>query len=383
MPSPSELTVGVGLIVGLLLVPLDAQGAERSVSDIVLVDTGAVVADDLYAAGNRVVVQGRVDGDLVASAFEDILITGEVTGDVMGVAASVVVSGRVGGAVRVVTPDLVLDGEVAGDVVVLAWDTLLGGSLGGDAVVWSRHADLTGSIGGDLEGQMDTLVLGGNVEGFVDVTVDRLAAEDGAVVGGDLAYRSASRSPEIEGVEVGGVVVARRPLEPNIRLRALLIFSKLVSGLGAAVVGLLVMWAAPAQARRATETIRRSWPAAWGRGVVVCAAPLLIVVVAGVMIALASAETALPVVAVLVPVFLAVVGLVAALALAGPAASYPWLGDRRGVRTPLKAFLSTTAVVTLGLLVPWVGWLVAGFVVPLGIGGWVGPRPEVAHDAAA
>jgi hypothetical protein len=91
------LTVAVGL---LLLIPI-AAAARLTQSDLVLVRADDVVTEDLYAAGNRITIEGRVEGDLIAAAFEDVLISGEVTGDVTVVAGRVTITGTVGGSVRV------------------------------------------------------------------------------------------------------------------------------------------------------------------------------------------------------------------------------------------------------------------------------------------
>src|SRR5690606_25809383 len=112
-----------------LLLPLPASAAERSVSDVVLVDAGAVIEDDLYAAGERVVVLGRIEGDRTVAAFEDVTIAGTVRGDVVGVAGSVIVTGTVTESVRVMAPTIEVTGEVGGDVVGVAWTTFLGGSV--------------------------------------------------------------------------------------------------------------------------------------------------------------------------------------------------------------------------------------------------------------
>ena len=52
----------------VLAAPLAAR-AELTQSDLVLVTADDVVAEDLYAAGNRVLIEGRIEGDLYAVAL--------------------------------------------------------------------------------------------------------------------------------------------------------------------------------------------------------------------------------------------------------------------------------------------------------------------------
>lgn len=365
----------------LLLAALPASAAERSASDVVLVDEGAVIPDDLYAAGNRVVIAGRVEGDLIVAAYEDVTITGTVAGDVLGLAGSVVVPGTIGESLRVVSPRIDLTGEVGGDVLVVGWNVRLAGDVAGEAVVWGWDAELSGTVEGDLEGQMRRLDLGGTVEGNVDVTVGQLTVSPGAQVRQDLGYRSDRVAAGIEEAAVGGSVVHRLPLPPNIRIRALMVLAKVVLGLTAAVVGLLVIWALPAMSQRAAGSVTSSWWRSWLRGLAVMLSPLVMVALSAALVGLSPTEAALPLIGVLLPLFVAVLGLVTALAFIAPSAVYPWLGrlgNRR--RGPVRAFLYGAGVVITATLIPWLMWPVLLFVVPVGIGGWVAPIPAVGES---
>lgn len=366
-------SVGLALLV-LLLLALPAFAAERSVSDVVLVESGAVISDDLYAAGNRVVIEGRVEGDLIVAAYEDVTITGTVSGDVTGLAGSVVVTGTVGESVRVLSPRIDITGQVGGDVIVVGGNTTLDAEVTGQAVIWGWAAEVAGVIGRDLEGQTRHLRLGGSVEGDVDVTVNRLTVLPGAEVGRDLGYRSSRAAEGVGEAEVAGSVIHRLPLAANIRVRALVVLAKIVLGLLAAVTGLLVMWAVPGASERAADSLRASWWKSWLRGLAVAVSPLVVLGLSGLLVGVAPTEAALPLVGVFLPLFLAVVGLVMALAFTAPAAVYPWLG-RAGnhQRGSVRAFLFAAAAVMVASLIPWLSWVVALVVIPVGIGAWVAP----------
>lgn len=342
-------------------------------SDVVLVDAGTVIEDDLYAAGNRVVILGRVEGDLVVAAFEDVTITGTVRGDVVGVGGSVVVTGTVTESVRVTAPTIDISGEVGGDVVAVGWNASLSGTVDDDVVLWGWDARVGGTIGGSLEGQTRSMTLAGRVGENVDITVDRLAVEAGTSVASALGYRSRNAAEGLELAEVGGSVVQRLPLPPNIRVRALFILGKILLGLLAAVMGLVLMWALPEGSRRAMEAVKRSPLSAWVAGLVVMAMPLAAIAMVMTAAALAPPEATLPLIAVFVPVALAILGVILALAFAAPTAVYPWLGRFRGPdRGPVRAFIYAAVVITLAALIPWVSGLVLLVVLPIGIGGWIG-----------
>lgn len=167
-------------------------------------------------------------------------------------------------------------------------------------------------------------------------------------------------------------MVHRRPLAPNVRVRASFILAKVLLGLMTAVVGLLVMWAAPDPARRAASVVRESPVRSWLVGLAVSASPLLVLAAAGVLLAFTPAQAALPVLAVMAPVFLAAVGLVLALAFAAPVAVNPVLGDPRRVgRSPVRAFLYGAGILVAASLIPYVVLVVLAVVVPLGVGAWL------------
>ncbi len=107
MRSRSRHRLLAAVVVLLLLIPV-AAAARLTQSDLVLVRADDVVTEDLYAAGNRISIEGRIEGDLIAAAFEEVVISGEVTGDVTVVAGRVTITGTVGGSVRVAA------GSVAG-----------------------------------------------------------------------------------------------------------------------------------------------------------------------------------------------------------------------------------------------------------------------------
>jgi hypothetical protein len=362
---------------------LPASAAERSVSDVVLVDAGAVIEDDLYAAGNRVVILGRVEGDLVVAAFEDVTIAGTVRGDVVGVAGSVVVTGTVTESVRVTAPRIDITGEVGGDVVAVGWNTSLSGTVDGDVVLWGWDARVGGTVGGSLEGQTRSMTLAGRVDEDVDITVTQLTVESGTSVGSDLGYRSHNAAEGVELADVGGSIVQRLPLPPNIRVRALFILGKILIGLLAAVMGLVLMWAMPEGSRRAMETVRRSPLQAWVAGLIVMVTPLAAMALAVTAAALSPPEATLPLIAVFVPVALAILGVILALAFAAPTAVYPWLGRlRRPGRGEVRAFIYAAVVVTVAALIPWVSWLILLVVLPIGIGGWIGRSDEAGESEA-
>ena len=189
--------------------------------------------------------------------------------------------------------------------------------------LWSWAADVGGRIGGDLEGQMRTLDLHGRIDHNVDVSVRRLTVSDETSVGSDLGFRSPRPAVGIEDADVGGAVVHRLPLAPNIRIALVL---RPRSRPPRRIAGLVVMWALPGLTSRAIARVSESWWRAWLRGLGVLALPVVVVGLALLLLRLAPLQAAIPFLGVLGPMFIALLGLVLMLGFVAPAAVFPWLG---------------------------------------------------------
>src|SRR4030065_2265570 len=83
--------------------------------DAVTVASGEVVDDDLYIAGNNIIIDGTVNGDLWAIG-STITVNGEVKGSIVAAAQTVNINGNVSHAVRLAGETINISGNVSGDV---------------------------------------------------------------------------------------------------------------------------------------------------------------------------------------------------------------------------------------------------------------------------
>lgn len=380
MRSPFRALIALVAVGSLVWLALPAQ-AERTQSDLVIVRPDDVIGEDLYAAGNAIRIEGRIEGDLYAVAFNDVTITGVVTGDVVAVAGRVEVSGQVGGSLRTLAPEVVVDGSVADDVLAAAWRTRVGrgGDVGRDLLNWSVRAAMEGAVGRNLEGQMRSMDLVGEIGGAVQVVVDRLVVAGTARVGGDLVYES-GREAEIGSAEIEGNVIRRTALPPNVRLRGLRLLTYVLAFFSVTALGLLVSWAWPARVEEAVGA-GRELVASWVTGLAVMVAPLLAGGVVALLVGLSPPEAGVPLALVLAPVVLGLVGVTFILGLLGIIPVSGLVGRRLlKKRSVAAAFLVGWVILAILLALPIVGWLVWVAAVPLGIGAWLRHRklPEPA-----
>jgi hypothetical protein len=368
----------------LLVLPLSAA-AETAQSDLVLVRADEVIGEDLYAIGNRIDIQGRVEGDLMVAAFEEISISGEVTGDVVGLASRVVISGRVGGRVSVAAGNVVVNGSIGSDLLAAGWQTVTGPEslVTRDMLVFGWRLDHGGTVGANLAGNGRTMVITGTVEGGVDVSVSDLVLEQSALIGGNMAYRSAGQATVNEGAEVGGTLVRRNPVTPNIRVRALRLLTVLVVVVVIAALGLAAQWSWPRHARRAAEAVRSSFWRCFLFGWLVLAAPVVLVIMAGAFIGLSPPAAGLPLLVVFVPLIVAGVGVVMAGGLVAAVPVLTAIGWRVvPARSLAAAFVVGILIAVLAAVVPLLRLVLFLVALPVGLGGWLRSGSRAARPAA-
>lgn len=371
------------LVVGLLLAPLPVA-AETTQSDLVLIREGDVVGEDLYAAGNRIDIDGVIEGDLVAAAFGETRIDGRVDGSVTVLSGRVVIAGAVGESVRTAGGEVVIEGDVGGDVVVAAGTVTVarGGSVGRDVIGAVWRGEVAGSAGRNIEGVFRTLDVGGRVEGSVDVGVRSLVVGETAVIEGDLAYRSSRPAAIADGAVVEGSSLERTPLSPNVRIIGLGLLLRALLAVFAAGLGLSVVWSSPARAERAAAALGARPLISIGWGAAVVALPLVLV---GGVVGVASLmppEAGIPLAVVSLPVLFAVLGVILIVALVAPVPPAIVVGSRLASRRSLygRFLLGFAALAVLGLI-PIVGRILVVATATLGIGAWITQPPRDARPS--
>jgi cytoskeletal protein CcmA (bactofilin family) len=367
----------LAVVVLLVLIPV-AAGARLTQSDLVLVRVDDVVTEDLYAAGNRITIEGRIEGDLIAAAFEEVLVSGEVTGDVTAVASRVTITGTVGGSVRASAGLVQVGGSIAEDLAVAAWETTVDptGLIGRDLINWGRLGRVEGRVDRDLTGRFSRLTLDGEVGGSVDVNVGTLVVGPAAQVDGDVGYRSTSEA-EINSNAVGGSVIQRTPLPANIQVRALQLLTVLLVMFILTAAGLLLSSAWPDQFQSTMTAAGRGWRT-WLAGLGILVSPLLAAGVLGFILGVAPSAAAVPLAIVLLPIVLGLGGLVLLGSLLGvipAAAAVGRVASGRKASAPASVLLGMLLVGILALI-PGVRWAAAAVMVPLGVGALLGRSPQ-------
>jgi hypothetical protein len=375
--------IGSGL---LLAVPAPALAAETSNSEFVIIQEDDVFPDDLYAGAIRVVIDGTLEGDLVAFAAEEIVINGTVTGSVIAIAPQVTVNGEVGESIRVAGNRLDIGGEVGGDLVGAVVSARLASESGitGEVLLWAWNAEVLGTIGADLTGTQRQLQLAGAVGGDVEVSVSQLRVVGDLAVDGDLGYRSSAEAEGLDQATVTGAVVAEAPLPPNLRVRALGLLGRFLVTIFLSIAALSVVYAWPRRSTRAIAGVSQSPLRKWMTGASVLFSPIILIALTALVLGLAPAAAALPLLAVLVPVILALIGLAFGLSLVAGAPVAGWLGGVVFKRLDVYgAILAGSLLVGVVWYLPIVGWVAPLVVLPWGLGSWMAAWAQAADAEIA
>lgn len=369
----------------LFVIATPAMAAQTSNSEFVIIREGDVFPEDLYAGAIKVVIEGTLDGDLTAFAAEEVVINGTVTGSVTALTPGLIVNGEVGGSVRMSGNRLTIEGDVEGDVVAAVVNAELTASsrVGGDVLVWAWNASALGTIGMDLTGTQRHLALAGTVEGDVDVSVGQMTVVDDLTVNGDLGYRSDAQAEGLELADVGGTIVDKDTLPANLRVRAIGLLGRVLVMVVLSVAALSAAYGWPRRTARAIALAGAGPVRKWLRGALVLFSPLVAVAVTGLILGLAPATVAFPLLAVLVPVILALIGIVFALAIVAGAPVAGWIGGVVFKRLDLYgAILAGSLIVGVLWWLPLVGWFVPLIVLPWGLGAWMATWSSQSSESA-
>jgi cytoskeletal protein CcmA (bactofilin family) len=234
------------------------------------------VAEDLYVAGGTVSVAAQVEGDVTAAGGQ-VTIDDSVSGDVMAFGGTLTLRARVGDDARLAGGEVDVAGTTAGDLLVAGGSVRLapGAAVGGRAWLAGGTLEIAGRVTKSLQAAGGEIVIASEILGDTDLIADTIEIRPGAVIHGQLRYRSPKPASIAPGARVlGGVIV--QPLEspPAHTGAGGGVFMLLSLSVTALALYLLFPRFAPAAARGVREA---PW-AALGLGLAVLAAGPLVVV---------------------------------------------------------------------------------------------------------
>ncbi len=236
-----RLALGVALAVllfmGLAIVP--ARAVEFRNGDLVVIEAGEVIDDDLFIAAQRVVVNGTVNGDLWIST-SDAQVDGTVDGSVFFAGRALRLGGNVTGSVYSAGATVTMGpaarvarnvyfagfalrveaGAVVGrDVLAAGNQALVEGDVTRNLGFAGSALEISGSIGGDVQASVaapgaTTTMPPFSPPGAPAPAAPGIRVAPTARIGGRLTYRSpVEQAQSIQSQPAGGVTFVREAHE--------------------------------------------------------------------------------------------------------------------------------------------------------------------------
>jgi cytoskeletal protein CcmA (bactofilin family) len=177
--------------------PAPASAIEVRKGDTVTVGKDEKIKGDILLTGERVRVEGDIDGDLIIFSH-DVDISGHISGDVLGGGQNVRISGPVDGNVRVAANTLTLMGTVGRNLMVWAQHVTLenGGSVGRSVMSFSQYFAIEGHVGQNVTAYDQITSITGTVAGSVQAHGESLTIGSNAQIDGQVKFEG-EKPPDV------------------------------------------------------------------------------------------------------------------------------------------------------------------------------------------
>lgn len=236
------------------------------------------VTEDVYAAGGTVDVQAKAAGDVVVAGGR-VAVSDSVGGDLMAAGGSVDVSAHVADDARVVGGDVTLNGTVGDDALIAGGNVTLAPNttVGGRGWFAGGRIDMAGTVGKELKASGGRIVISGTVHGDVELVGDSISILDGAVIDGNLNYRSSKKAQIADGAQIGGGIHFERIERPEMHIAAVAAGVGIVVLLSLFVTGVVLYLMFSRFVRTALTTLRSEFWKCLGIGLALFAATPLVI----------------------------------------------------------------------------------------------------------
>jgi hypothetical protein len=284
--KPRIVSTIVTIILAAVLMSACKEGGEKTPKKVIL-PAGEVHEGWYFAAGDEVLLEGTVNGDVYAAGGL-VEIDGTINGDLIVAGGQVTVGGTVSDDVRAAGGTVRISGKVGKNVTVAGGSVIIarGSSIGKNLLAAGGSLQINGSVGEDARLGAGDVDVTGSIKGNIKAGIDHMTIHRGALVGGNLdVYTRSSEDVTVDSGTVAGTVTfeAREP-EHRVHILGMSagrFWFKLWFFLSLIVTTLVLAFLLPAKLLKFGEAVhhKSGWSAIWG-----IVALLVIPVVAAILI---------------------------------------------------------------------------------------------------
>jgi cytoskeletal protein CcmA (bactofilin family) len=354
----------MGALISVLALPQSAQAADiEHGHPSYMLPAGQEVRTDLIAFGNRVRIDGDVDGDLIVTS-QAIEINGHVKGDVLAFGQELRVNGPVDGNIRVWCQTVTLNSTVGRNVMgfISVFELADKSTIGGTLTLFSANSDLDGRVAGDLLAFADQMNINGFLGRDARIRADHLSIGSTAEIVGKTKYEGRRQPDVASGAKLGSPIEITVPKRGPDYTRISYYWHRVMLWGASFLFGLVMLLLIPAFFADAVQSARRVGPA-MGFGVLfLCATPIVAIIACVTIVGLGIGIATL---------FLYLIAVYSAQVFVGS-----WLGEQLlglgvGLGRAIGRLALGLAVIRALTMIPFAGPLILLLVTIWGLGALV------------
>jgi len=215
------------------------SGDDITISNLHIID------DDFLAFGNQLIIDGIIEGDLVAGQISKTIIRGQIDNSADIVSWQIDHQGTITGSLRAVGNNVELSGNIGRSVLVLGRDFKLhpGAVIGRSLTANGDNLLIEGTVQGNVQLNGDRVVITGQIDGEVTIEAVEISIEPSATINGDITYISESEEKLTlaPGADVRGEIFYRTPTATEAQRNYTLRVLQIANILAAFILGIIVV----------------------------------------------------------------------------------------------------------------------------------------------
>jgi len=358
------------LIFGIIALPLTALKAAEQVNnnETLFIAQDEVVAGNLIAAGENIIIDGVISGDLIVAA-KSLVVTGRVGGDILALSQNIEIGGEVGGNVRVFGDSVNIDSNITRNLNLFGSNLYIGEKtrVGWDVLAVSASTmKVRGNIYGSLSAYGQNVFIASKIGKNVDVKNygqnQNLTIAKETVINGDLNHFARVPAEVASGASIAGQINYQEISEETKTSFSSWAWSRLFSVLSMILIGLALIFLMPKYLKDLKENLKNQ------SGKIALVGASLLLIIPPLSLVLLFTIIGIPLALILLSLWLA--GIFLAKTLIAVALGEMLIKDlfKKEAVHIFWSLVLGALILSLVFSLPFVGWFIRLVVITFGLG---------------